>query len=260
MESVLRTALIGYTGFVGSNIESQHTFNNLYNSRNIFNIEGKKYDLVVSAANRAEMWRINQDPEKDLAEIDEFIGHIKKTKIGKLILISTVGIYKDPNGVNEDTEIDAEGLLPYGANRYKLEQFCRDSFDTTIVRLPGLFGKGIKKNVIYDLLNNNNIDRIHKDSVFQYYNLENIWQDIELAVSNEIPILNLATPPVSTEEVAYEAFGIKLTNTPDGIAPAFFDMHTKYASIFGQKGNYICTKEQEIADIKNFVENQQAGK
>lgn len=253
-------ALIGFTGFVGSNIGSQHTFNDLYNSQNISEIEGKKYDVVVSAANKAEMWRINQEPEKDRAEIDEFIAHIEKVEIGKLVLISTVGVYKDPNGANEDTEIDTEGLVPYGANRYYLEQFCRDTFDTTIVRLPGLFGKGIKKNVIYDLLNNNNIDRIHKDGVYQYYNLENIWHDIELAVSNEIPILNLATPPVSTEEVSREAFGIEFTNTPEGITPAFFDMQTKYASIFGCTGNYICTKEAEMADIKKFVESQRTGK
>ena len=250
----MKTALIGYTGFVGGNLAAQFAFDDLYNSKNIADIEGKEYDLVVSAANKAEMWRINQEPEIDRAEIDEYISHIKNVKIKKLVLISTVGVYKDPNSANEDTPIDTDGLLPYGLNRYYLEQFCQENFDTTIVRLPGLFGPGIKKNVIFDLLNDNNVDKIHKDGVYQYYNLENIWKDIATAIDNNLPIINLATPPVSTEKVAKVAFGIEFTNQPADIKPGFWDMHSKYASVYGGKGNYLYTEDQELADIKAFVE------
>ncbi len=256
----MKTALIGYTGFVGGNIKEQHGFDDLYNSKNIADIEGKEYDLVVSAANRAEMWRINQEPEVDRAEIEEFISHIRSAKIGKLVLISTVGVYKNPNGANEDTPIETEGLLPYGVNRYYLEQFCRDNFDTTIVRLPGLFGNGLKKNVIYDLLNGNMVEKIHADGTYQYYNLANIWKDISIAIENDLPVVNLATPPVSTREVARVAFGMDFTNTPEGVNPAFWDMHSKYARIYGGQGDYLYTKEQELADIKAFVEAQQGSK
>lgn len=253
-----KTALIGYTGFVGGNIAAQYTFDDLYNSKNIAEIEGKEYDLVVSAANRAEMWRINQEPEKDLAEIKEFINHIEKVKISKLVLVSTVGVYKNPNGANEDTPIETEGLLPYGVNRYYLENYCREHFDTTIIRLPGLFGKGIKKNVIFDLLHDNNVDRIHKDGVYQYYNLANIWKDIQIALDNNLDIVNFATPPVSTEEVARECFNINFTNVPSDIAPAFWDMHSKYALLYGGEGDYLYTKEAELAGIKAFVEAEKA--
>lgn len=249
----MKTALIGYTGFVGGNIANQYRFDDLYNSKNIGDIEGKEYNLVVSAANRAEMWRINQEPEVDRAEIEEFINHIKKAKIKKLVLVSTVGVYKNPNGANEDTPIDTEGLLPYGVNRYYLEQFCRNNFDTTIVRLPGLFGEGLKKNVIFDLLNDNNVDRIHKDGVYQYYNLGNIWKDIQVALDNNVPLVNFATPPVSTEEVARECFGIEFTNVPEDVKPAFWDMHSKHANLYGGEGDYLYTKEQELADIESFV-------
>lgn len=249
----MKTALIGYTGFVGGNILKQREFDDVYNSKNISEIAGKEYDLVVSAANRAEMWRINQEPEIDRAEIDAFIEHLKGVKIKKLVLVSTVGVYKNPNGADEDTEIDEDGLTPYGINRYHLEKFCSENFDTTIVRLPGLFGDGIKKNVIYDLLNDNNVDRIHKDGVYQYYNLGNIWKDIQVALDNNISLVNFATPPVSTEEVARECFGIEFTNTPDDVKPAFWDMHSKYAEVYGAEGTYLCSKEQELDGIKTFV-------
>ncbi len=253
----MKTALIGYTGFVGGNIEKQMQFDDIYNSQNIADIEGQEYDLVVSAANRAEMWRINQEPEVDRAEIEEYIGHIRRAKIGKLVLISTVGVYKNPNGANEDTPIETEGLLPYGVNRYYLEEFCKENFNTTILRLPGLFGDGLKKNVIYDLIHDNNVEKIHKDGVYQYYNLDNIGRDIAIALDNKLPVVNLATPPVSTEEVARHAFSLEFTNTPDDVQPAYWDMHSKYADVYGGEGNYLYTKEQELDDIRRFVERQQ---
>lgn len=254
----MRTALIGYTGFVGGNLAEQYKFDDVYNSSNIAEIEGKEYDLVVSAANRAEMWRINQEPEKDLAEINDYINHIKNVKIGKLVLISTVGVYKNPNGANEDTGIETEGLTPYGVNRYYLEQFCHENFDTTVVRLPGLFGNGLKKNVIFDLLHDNNVEKIHKDGVYQYYNLDNIWKDINVALDNNVELVNLATSPVSTEEVAKEAFGVEFTNAPEDVNPAFWDMHSKYADLYGGEGDYLYTKQQELADIKAFVDREKA--
>jgi nucleoside-diphosphate-sugar epimerase len=252
----MKTALIGYTGFVGGNIEKQGVFDNLYNSKNISDIEGKEFDLVVSAANRADMWRINQEGEKDLAEIKEYIEHVRKVKIGKLVLISTIGVYNNPNGADEDSPIELDGLTPYGANRYHLEQFCRDNFDTTIVRLPGLFGEGLKKNVIYDILHDNNVDKIHKDGVYQYYNLDNIWKDINIAINNNLALVNLATPPISTEEVAKYAFGIDFNNMPDGVKPAYWDMHSKYAGVYGSEGNYLYSKQQELDDIKLFIERK----
>lgn len=255
----MKTALIGFTGFVGGNIANQASFDDTYNSQNIADIEGKEYDLVVSAANRAEMWRINQEGEKDLAEIDEYIDHISKAKIKKLVLISTVGVYKNPNGANEDTAIETDGLLPYGANRHHLEQFCLENFDTTIVRLPGLFGKGLKKNVIFDLLHDNNVDKIHKDGIYQYYNLDNIWKDIQVALDDKLQIVNLATPPISTEEVAKYAFGIEFTNEPADMKPAFWDMYSKYADVYGGEGNYLYTKQQVLDDITDFVRSYSEG-
>jgi hypothetical protein len=255
----MKSALIGYTGFVGQNIDSQYHFTDKYNSSNIKEIIGREYDLVVSAANRAEMWRINQNPEADLAEINDFIQDLTQVKIKKLVLISTVGVYKNPNGANEDTTIDTEGLLPYGANRYRLEQFCTENFDTTIIRLPGLFGKGLKKNVIFDLLHSNNVENIHKDGVYQYYNLDNIWKDISVALDNNLPLVNLASEPVSTELVAQECFEMEFNNTPAGVSPAFWDMRSKYAECYDGKGEYLYTKQQVLKDIKMYVQTAKKG-
>src|SRR5688500_11261908 len=130
----MRTGLIGYTGFVGGNIARQEEFTDTYNTSNIGDIDGQEFDVLVSAATYAEMWKINQDPEGDLAQINGLIDHLRTVKAGKFILISTVGVYKSPNGADEDTPIETDGLSPYGANRYHLEQFVQENFDSLIVR------------------------------------------------------------------------------------------------------------------------------
>ncbi len=48
----MRTALIGHTGFVGSNLLAEHPFDELYRSTNIETIAGERFDLVVCAARR----------------------------------------------------------------------------------------------------------------------------------------------------------------------------------------------------------------
>lgn len=253
----MKTALIGFTGFVGGNIGAQHKFDDNYNTSNIQDIEGKEYDLVVSAATYAEMWKINQDPEGDLAQINGLIEHLKKVKAKKFVLISTVGVYKNPNGADEDTPIETEGLLPYGVNRWHLEQFVRDNFDALIVRLPGLFGPGLKKNVIYDLLHNNMVEKIHHAGVYQYYNLGNIWKDINIALDNKLPLINLTTEPVRTDEVAAYCFGMEdFKQEPEGVTPAFWDMHSKHAELFGGKGDYLYSKQQTLQMIKEFVQSE----
>jgi len=70
-----------------------------------------------------------------------------------LVLISTVDVYKKPVDVDEDSIMDTENLHAYGANRLWLEEQVVEEFpEAYIVRLPGLFGKNLKKNFLYDYI------------------------------------------------------------------------------------------------------------
>ena len=145
----MRRALVGYTGFVGSNICAGEKFEGLYNSKNIGEAYGTNPDLLVYAGLRAEKYLANHEPDKDLELIRQAEENILKINPKKLVLISTVDVLKNPAGADENTEIDTEGLNAYGANRYVLEQFVRKQYpEALIIRLPGLFGKNIKKNFI----------------------------------------------------------------------------------------------------------------
>ena len=147
-------ALVGYTGFVGSNIYSEGKIDSVYNSKNIESAYGTEPDLLIYSGLRAEKYLANNDPEKDMELINQAIENISKINPKKLVLISTVDVLKNPVDVDEMADIETEGLQAYGYNRYQLELWVRDHYkDALIVRLPGLFGKNIKKNFIYDYIN-----------------------------------------------------------------------------------------------------------
>ena len=138
----MKTALVGYTGFVGSNLMDEYVFSNLYNSKNIEQAYGTHPDLLVYAGVRAEKYLANKDPEKDRLLIEEAFNNIKRIDARKIVLISTIDVYKNPNGVDERTNVSTENLQPYGANRLYLEQMVLQEYkNALIVRLPGLYGK-----------------------------------------------------------------------------------------------------------------------
>jgi len=150
----MKKTIVGYTGFVGSNLISSTKFDGLYNSKNIEDAFGTKPDLLIYSGVRAEKFLANKEPEKDYAIIQKAIDNIKKIESKKLVLISTIDVYKNPIDVDEDTDIDTDELHPYGLNRYYLEKWVEENLNNyLIVRLPGLYGKNIKKNFIYDLIN-----------------------------------------------------------------------------------------------------------
>lgn len=150
----MKKSLVGYTGFVGSNLCLKEKFDGQYNSKNIKEAYGTNPDLLIYSGVPAQKFIANQFPEKDFTIIENAIENIKKINPKKIVLISTIDVYKEPINVDEDSEIVLDNLQPYGKNRYYLEKWIKDNFDDyLIVHLPGLYGKNIKKNFIYDLIN-----------------------------------------------------------------------------------------------------------
>ena len=98
--ALIRHAIIGYTGFVGSNLLSQYKKKykkiDLFNSKNISKISNKiNYKSVFCAAMPATKWIINKKPSKDKLNTLKLIQNLKKIKTDSFILISTIDIYFD---------------------------------------------------------------------------------------------------------------------------------------------------------------------
>jgi nucleoside-diphosphate-sugar epimerase len=253
----MKNALIGYTGFVGGNLHRQLAFQDVYNSSTIEDIKGKEYDTIYCAGVSAQKWLANQQPEQDWAAIQKLIDCINQVQVKHFVLISTVDVYPNPIDVNEDTLISTEALHAYGKNRLKLERFVQDRFKHTIVRLPGLFGQGLKKNVIYDFIHNNCLDMIHQGGSFQFYNLDYLAADIEKVIENNIQLINFATAPVSVNDLVDNVFKNGFINTKPAPAPRY-DFKSKWADLWGNQ-EYLYTRGEVLADIDQFVKTYTAG-
>jgi nucleoside-diphosphate-sugar epimerase len=252
MNDYRSSALIGATGFVGGNLLRQRDFDATFNSRNIDDIAGRSFDLLVCAGARAEKWKANADPEADLDNIEHLTRALTQVNVRKLVLISTVDVFVTPLAVDEDSPTPMTHLHAYGRNRRRLEQIVAGRFDVTIIRLPALYGPGLKKNVVHDLLHDHELYRIDSRGVFQFYDVTRLWSDVEIAVENDLSLVHLPTEPVSVADVAREAFGREFTNEV-AATPARYDVHTRHAPLFGGTGLYIEPRDAELDGLRNYV-------
>ena len=302
----MHTSLVGYTGFVGSNIYATGQIDLAYNSKNVEQAFGTNPELLIYAGLPAEKYLANHAPEKDRSVILQAEENISKINPKKLVLISTIDIFREPRNVDEHSVIETQGLHAYGYNRYMLEIWVREKFpNALIIRLPALFGRNLKKNFIYDYINiipsmlntskyeelvsrekrlkefyqlqDNGFYKVNVSeeekielkcifkklgfsalnftdsrSVYQFYNLERLWEDVQIALEKDIRIWHPATEPVSASEIYEYLTGDKFLNHLNAI-PADYNYKTLYAREFWGTGDYILSKDQVLDEIKQFT-------
>lgn len=251
----MTTSLIGFSGFVGQTLLKQRAFGKLYRSTNISEIEGQCFETVVCCGAPAQKWLANLNPEQDRHNIETLIGHLKTIQCQTFVLISTVDVFSQALGVDEDSPVDEAGLTAYGLNRRALEKFVEGHFaHHLIVRLPGLVGPGLRKNVIYDFLMNNNIQAIDSRGVFQFYPMVNLWYDIETALQAGLKLVHLNAAPISVSIVSEYGFGKAFDNT-SASPPASYDMQTKHAGLFGASGRYLYSVRETLQAVRAYAQS-----
>jgi nucleoside-diphosphate-sugar epimerase len=252
----MSTALIGHSGFVGSNLLAKRPYDFLYRSTDIDSIRGKTFEHVVCAGVQAMKWWANANPEDDEAGIERLLAPLSEIKTERFTLISTIDVYQAPRGVDEDSSIEKEGHHAYGLHRLKVEERIRELFpNTVILRLPGLFGPGLKKNVIFDMMHGNDVHKIHPGGVFQYYDLRRLADDIDQAWKLGIQLLNVSSGPLGTSEIR-DSFFPNIDLTSSGPAPAGYNMLSKHAEAWGGNDGYLYSKDQVIEDIRSWLEKE----
>ncbi len=201
----------------------------------------------------AAKWLANKDPEGDYQNMMRLCEALSTTKADKFILISTIDVYPEITGFDESYDVNSKDNHAYGKNRLKFEEFVKNNFsDHHVVRLPALFGEGLKKNVIFDLLHDNQLQNINPDSSFQWYPLRRLHSDIEIVQSNNLRVVNLFTEPVVTKTIVQNFF----PNKAIGATPApqcHYDLRSKYGRIFGGDENYIMSASQVLQEMGQYI-------
>lgn len=302
--------LIGYSGFVGSNILSKSDFSFKYNSKNIRDIRNKEFDLLICSAIPSDMQLANTDSKKDLDNINKLLNVLKTVKSQKAVLISTIAIYPQPVEYDENI-YSFKSDSNYGENRKLAEyEFSKIFKNCHIIRLPALFGNNLKKNFIFDIINlepyfftkdkfesiisivkddillkyynyNNDTKRYifnrdkaikdkirnrikdmlfsidetalqftNSDSLFQFYNLNNLYDDILKAVNNNINILNICSEPISAKELMKNIFDKDFNSNRAKLYN--YNMKSIHALKWNNHKEYLYDKNNIYSDLKEF--------
>jgi dTDP-4-dehydrorhamnose reductase len=239
--------IIGSTGFIGQNLCENINFDIKISSKNLEEIIGKDIDFVICAAPSATKWKINQDPSEDILNIKKITDILSTISCKKIVLCSSIDVFSSNFcHQNEDSIPDKKGLHNYGLNRILFEESLSSIFKEklSIFRLSGLFGPYLKKNILFDLKNKNEmIYSIDKDSYFQWYNIKNLSLDIEKNINNKIT--HLVNEPILTSDIL-NIMNIKLEKKYNN--NVCYNITTnKFAS------GFMNSKEEVLIDIKNYL-------
>lgn len=201
----MTTVLFGYSGFVGGYLLKTYRFDALYNSTNYMQAQNTTVDTVYFAGLPAAKWYANSHPKEDWDNVQNVMNVLSTMTVNRqFVLISTVDVYGNEVSAapTETTSINRELVHPYGRHRGLFEDFVQTCFSgkVTVLRLPGLFGLGLKKNMIYDLLNTGGVcsNNLPVGS-FQ-------WFDMSLlpsVIAREAGVINVVSEPIHTNEILH---------------------------------------------------------
>ena len=241
-------ALIGYTGLVGSTIREKLSFSTteLYRSTNINDIQGKSFRNVYFAGVPAVKWMANKFPDEDITIINGLKDVLKTVTCEQFILISTIDVH-DHKFPKQNEDVVHVSNEPYGSHRYGFEEFIKEQFDNTyIFRLPALFGLGLKKNILFDLMNDNCLTNVNVNSKLQWYNLQWLYPDIQKCLYFGIKTVNLYPEPIETIDIINMFFPGKIDKLTSS-KRVVYDHDTRYTMF--RRSRYVV-----LNSLKSYID------
>lgn len=247
-------ALIGHTGFVGGTLLAAERFTHGFNTTDIQDMRGAHFDEVVCAGIPSAKPHANANPEQDRAAIAALLSVLETVRANRFVLISTTDIYPDPSQPLDETAApEALPNDPYGRHRLDVEKFVAARFpDHALVRLPTLFGDGMKHNALYDLLHDHKLDQINPAAMLQWYPTRRLSADLARIGAAGLRVVNLVTEPLALRDVIARFFPAAKPGPETEPAPRY-DLRTRHASLFGGLDPYIMGRSQVLIAMADFL-------
>ncbi len=114
----------------------------------------------------------------------------------------------------------------------------------------------MKKNIIFDLINRKYTENVNTDSIYQFYNLNNLSNDIKIALKNKLRLLNMATEPIMISEIVRTCLDYNIASKKHA-QKREENMLSKFGELWGNKSNYLYSKNDVLEDLKNFMRHKQ---
>jgi hypothetical protein len=247
-------ALIGHTGFVGAQLRAAGGFTQFFNSSSIESMRGRSYEEVVCAATPSAKYLANQDPEADRAAIGRLLAVLETVRTQRFTLISTVEVYPDPSQpLDESSDLTDLSNHPYGAHRLEVEKFVAARFPVHhIVRLPALFGDGLKKNALFDLLHDYQVEKLNPLGIHQWYPTRRLAGDLARITAAGLQLVNLVTEPLPIAAVIARFFPDTAVGPAAEPAPRY-GLRTRHAALFGGTPPYVMGVGTVLAAMTDFI-------
>ena len=255
--------LIGYTGFVGSNILLKSDFEFKYNSKNINDIKNKKFDLLICSSIPADMQLANTNPEKDLSNIKELLNILSTVKANKAVLISTIAVYPQPVIYDENNN-DFISDSDYGKNRKIAEDekdnivFSKRYYKFDLEKKRHVFDKNraiedkaldIIRKELFDI-NETSLQFTNSKSTFQFYNLDNLYSDILKSIEYNIYMLNICSAPISARDLMKNIFNKEFISNDAKLYN--YNMKSIYSDKWENDKQYLYSEKNVYDDLVSF--------
>jgi nucleoside-diphosphate-sugar epimerase len=199
-----KVAIIGANGFVGKAITKaflQSGENDVVqvvsDNYELIKEQQTKFDIIIHSAMPSKRWWAANNPIEDFdATVRLTADILYNWKFKKIALISSVSARLQTNH-------------PYGRHKHLAEVLVSDhSSENVIFRLGGLFGEGLDKGVIFDMIEGNEVF-MTSESAFNYIDTETASKLI-LKYIHDIGIIEIgAKNTISIGEIA-QYFDLKV--------------------------------------------------
>jgi hypothetical protein len=243
---------MGGSGLIGTTLQEQHKFDLVFSSKDAHKIDKldlNGYDIWLSCL-PATKWKVNEDIEEDIYNMQYIIKLLHKFKFNNIILFSTIDVYVDSPLESNEWYAPNISEFNYGTNRRLFEIMVSQLLsynNLKIFRLPALFGKHIKKNIIFDLLNNNQVDKIKAKSTYQWYDLNDLYKDVQDRLLLSPKVFNLFPEPIPTKRIIelFPQYKDIVDNVEQGSIYVFKTIHTGTG--------FLYNKDVSLAKLAKFI-------
>lgn len=244
----MKRALIGYTGFVGASLLAAGGFTHGFNRADAAEARGLRFDEVVVAA--VPCLAAHPDDAADETAVAALAQVLESLQARRCVLLSSADVFDAPGSFDETAE--PAPVSPAAARRRALERLVTAHFPaSTLVRLPGLFGEGLKANAIADLLAGH-AEAIDPAARRQWYPLRRLAGDLERIAGAGLAVAHLAPEPLAFSEILARHFRT-LSPGPEGSAAPAPELSTRHAALFGGEGAYLMRAPQVLITLGDFL-------
>lgn len=175
----MNICIVGYNGFLGRTVYEYLLKDSQFG--NVIGIGSQSpdcssfFDIVVNCAGVSSRFYVSKNYNKACLVEEKISERIKKMNFDRLIHISSMDVELEPSCYYGQMKILFESIYTW---------FVQPSSRLVTLRLGSLIGKGLKKNVIFDLLNDKTI-YITSDSICNFISIYEVAKVISFVITKK---------------------------------------------------------------------------